>query len=314
MSGRIDGTNKNTGFEFCAVDLASDGDMSTIPRLNGAIKAFENGVVALTAFSVAEVTAAQAIDAAGYDAVVFEMEHNPFDVKVLRDCMQYMIDRRRVVESGSLAPSVTPMVRLPANGVERNQWMAKQVLDMGAYGVVWPHVCTAEDAEAAVAACRYSRPVGSPRFDPQGQRGDGPGIAAKYWGLTQHEYYSRADVWPIDPNGEILVGMMCEKVQAWKNLPEILEKVPGIGLVIIGEGDLSQDLGFPRQYDHPKVVEAMNDILETCKRHGVVCGHPHVGPNNIDRLMDQGYRWLMASPTRSFAALEKGRKRLADLR
>lgn len=286
--------------------------MTDIPRLNGAIRAFENGSIAMTAFSVAEVTAAQAIDAAGYDAVVFEMEHNPFDVKVLRDCMQYMIDRRRVAQSGSVAPSVTPMVRLPANGGERNQWMAKQVLDMGAYGVVWPHVCTVEDAESAVAACRYSRPVGSPNFDPAGQRGDGPGIAAKYWGLTQHEYYARADVWPIDKKGEILVGMMCEKVQAWKNLPDILKKVPGIGLVIIGEGDLSQDLGFPRQYDHPKVVEAMNDILKICKEHGVVCGHPHVNPNNIDGLMDQGYRWLMASPTRSFAALEKGRKRLAE--
>ncbi len=285
--------------------------MSEIPRLNGAIRAFENGTTALTAFTVSEITAAQAIDAAGYDAVVFEMEHNPFNVNVLRDCLQYMIDRRRVAQSGSVAPSVTPMVRLPANGVERNQWMAKQVLDMGVYGVLWPHVCTVEDAQAAVAACRYSRPVGSPNFDPAGQRGDGPGIAAKYWGLTQQEYYSRADVWPIDPKGEILVGMMCEKVQAWKNLPDILDQVPGIGLVIIGEGDLSQDLGFPRQYDHPKVVEAMNDILRICQEKGVICGHPHVNPNNIDGLMDQGYRWLMASPTRSFTALEKGRKRLA---
>ncbi|MEM5582553.1 MULTISPECIES: aldolase/citrate lyase family protein [unclassified Roseibium] len=285
--------------------------MSDLPRLNGAIRAFENGAIALTAFSVAEITAAQAIDAADYDAVVFEMEHNPFDVTLLRNCLQYMIDRRRVASSGSVAPSVTPMVRLPSNGVERNQWMAKQVLDMGVYGILWPHVCTVEDARAAVAACRYSRPAGSANFDPAGQRGDGPGIAAKYWGLTQQEYYSRADVWPIDPKGEILVGMMCEKVEAWKNLPDILDQVPGIGLVVIGEGDLSQDLGFPRQYDHPKVVEAMTDIRRICAEKGVVCGHPHVNPNNIDGLIDEGYRWLMASPTRSFAALEKGRARLS---
>lgn len=285
--------------------------MSDLPRLNGAIRAFESGTIALTAFSVAEVTAAQAIDAAAYDAVVFEMEHNPFDVSLLRDCLQYMIDRRRVAKSGSVAPSVTPMVRLPSNGVERNQWMAKQVLDMGVYGILWPHICTVNDAQSAVAACRYSRPVGSANFEPAGQRGDGPGIAAKYWGLTQQEYYSRADVWPIDPKGEILVGMMCEKVEAWKNLPDILDQVPGIGLVVIGEGDLSQDLGFPRQYDHPKVVEAMTDIRRICMEKGVVCGHPHVNPNNIDGLMDDGYRWLMASPTRSFAALEKGRARLS---
>lgn len=283
--------------------------MAGIPRLNGAIRAFENGDVALTAFAVADTTTAQAIDSADYDAVVFEMEHNPFDVKALRDCLQYMLNRRSIAQTGSVAPSVTPMVRLPANGAEKNQWMAKQVLDMGVYGVVWPHVCTVEDAKAAVAACRYSRPKTAPNFDPAGQRGDGPGIAARYWGLTQQEYYSRADVWPIDPRGEILVGMMCEKVQAWQNLPDILDEVPGIGLVIIGEGDLSQDLGLPRQYDHPTVVAAMNDILSICKERGVICGHPHVDRKNIDGLMDQGYRWLMASPTRSFAALERGRER-----
>ena len=101
---------------------------------------------------------------------------------------------------------------------------------------------------------------------------------------------------------------MCEEVRAVENLPDILEQVPGISAVIIGEGDLSQDLGFPRQYDHPKVVEAMNRVLETCKRYNVVCGHPHVDTSNVERLLEHGYRWLMPSPTRSFAALELGRK------
>jgi 4-hydroxy-2-oxoheptanedioate aldolase len=63
--------------------------------------------------------------------------------------------------------------------------------------------------------------------------------------LTQQEYYGRADVWPLNPQGEILVAIMCEEVRAIKNLPGMLEQVPGIGVVIIGEGDLSQDLGYP---------------------------------------------------------------------
>ena len=50
---------------------------------------------------------------------------------------------------------------------------------------------------------------------------------------------------------------MCEEVRAIKNLPNMLEQVPGIGVVIIGEGDLSQDLGYPRQYDHPTVASAI---------------------------------------------------------
>ena len=86
-----------------------------------------------------------------------------------------------------------------------------------------------------------------------------------------------------------------------------------MGLVIIGEGDLSQNLGYPRQYDHPVVVRAMNAILETCNAYGVVCGHPHVGVKNVDGLIDEGYRWLMATPIRSFSALERGRERVKEL-
>ena len=108
--------------------------MADIPRLNGAIKALESGKPAFVTFSAAEIDTAQAIAAALYDAVVFEMEHNPFDVKALRDCMQYMVDRRQVAQSGSIAPPVTPFVRIPPNGGELNQWIAKQVLDIGVYG------------------------------------------------------------------------------------------------------------------------------------------------------------------------------------
>src|SRR5205814_604307 len=137
---------------------------------------------------------------------------------------------------------------------------AKQVLDSGVYGVVWPHVSTVEDARNAVAASRYPRPKSAPLYEPAGQRGDAPAAAARYWGLTQQEYYAKADVWPLNPLGEILVIIMCEDVQGIDNLPEILREVPGIGVVLIGEGDLSQNLGHPRQYEHPSVVEAMTAI------------------------------------------------------
>ncbi|MBV9173345.1 MAG: aldolase, partial [Chloroflexi bacterium] len=92
------------------------------------------------------------------------------------------------------------------------------------------------------------------------------------------------------------------------NLRQILREVPGIGVVLIGEGDLSQDLGYPRQYEHPTVSAAINEILSICKEAGVACGHPHVDSKNVERLIDQGFRWLMPAPTRSFAALELGRK------
>ncbi len=282
--------------------------MADIPRLNPAIGALEQGKPAFTAFAAPEINTAQAIGAAAYDAVVFELEHNPYDIKALRDCMQYMLDRRQILKSGSLAPAVAPFVRIPPNGAEMSQWMAKQVLDIGVYGVVWPHVSTVEEARNAVAACRYPRPPHAPYFEPAGQRGDGPTRAARYWGLTQQEYYDRADVWPLNPGGEVMVIVMCEEVKAIKNLPKMLKEVPGIGVVLIGEGDLSQELGVPRQYDHPTVVSAMDEILAICKEHNVVCGHPHVDAQNVESLLAKGYRWLMAGPSQSFSALQLGLK------
>lgn len=282
--------------------------MADIPRLNGAIRALEQGKPAFTTFSPPEVGMAQAINVAPYDAVVFEMEHNPYDIRLLRDCMQYMLDRRQILKAGSIAPAVAPMVRIPPNGGEMNQWFAKQVLDIGVYGVIWPHVSTVEEARNAVSACRYPRPPSAQYFEPAGSRGDAPKNCAPYWGLTQQEYYTRADVWPLNPKGEILVVIMCEEAIAIKNLPKILKEVPGIGVVLIGEGDLSQDLGFPRQYDHPVVASAIDEILGICKEHNVICGHPHVDSKNVETLLAKGFRWLMAAPSYSFAALEKGLK------
>lgn len=282
--------------------------MAEIPRLNGVIKALEEGKPAFATFSTADVESAIALSQSDYDGVVFEMEHNPYDIRALRDCLQYMLNRRQILQRGTLAPAVTPLVRIPPNGVELNSWVAKQVLDIGVYGVVWPHVGTVEEARNAVAACRYPRPKDAPNYEPAGLRGDAPTAAARYMGLTQQEYYARADVWPLAPQGEILVIIMVEEVRAIENLPRILEEVPGIGVVLIGEGDLSQELGHPRDYDHPVVREAIERILRICLDHNVPCGHPHVSEANVARLLDEGFRFLMPAPVRSYTALNRGRE------
>src|SRR3954452_20272457 len=127
--------------------------MADIPRLNNIIRALEQGQHALTAFTPADVESAIALATSKYDGVVYEMEHNPYDIRAFRDCMQYMLNRRQIAQSGSLAPTVTPMVRIPPNGGEKAQWQAKQVFDIGAYGIIWPHISSVEEAYNAVAAC-----------------------------------------------------------------------------------------------------------------------------------------------------------------
>ena len=282
--------------------------MTEISHLNGIIRAWEQGRPAYAAFAHPERQVAIEFSTAPYDSVVFEMEHNAWDANVLQDCLQYLLNRKQILEMKSLAPAVTPLVRIPANGGENSQWLAKQALDRGVYGVVWPHVSTVEQAYNAVSACRYPRQKTAPLYEPVGVRGDGPHTCSRYWGLSQQEYYARADVWPLNPRGEVLVFLMIEDVAGIANLDDILRSVPGIGCVLIGEGDLSQELGVPRHYEHPLVKEAMAQIVATCKKHNVRVGHPHVTAKNVEAVLAEGYTFLMSAPVKTYAALEKARQ------
>lgn len=216
-----------------------------------------------------------------------------------------MLNRREIANAGSVAPAVTPMVRIPTNGAEKGQWHAKQALDLGVFGIVWPHISTVDEAYNAIAACRYPRLSSEPLYEPQGIRGDGPTQAMRYWGLSQQEYYAKADVWPLAPDGEIFVILMMEDTKGIENLPDILSNVPGIGAILIGEGDLSQELGLPRQYEHPVVLEAMAEVVKVCKEHDVPVGHPHVNASNAERILGEGYRFLMSAPVRTTPGLDK---------
>src|SRR5216684_6980311 len=196
-----------------------ENSMADIARLNGVIGALQSGKPAFTSFCQADPETAIAMATAKYDGIVYEMEHNPWDIRALRDSLQYMLNRGQIAKSGSLAPGVTPMVRIPPNGSEKAQFHAKQALDLGGYGIVWPHISTVEEAYNAVAACRYQRLAHKPLYEPAGIRGDGPMQAVRYWGISQQEYYERADVWPLAPHGEILVVLQIEDTAGIRNLP-----------------------------------------------------------------------------------------------
>ncbi|HEX6512131.1 MAG TPA: aldolase/citrate lyase family protein [Chloroflexota bacterium] len=281
--------------------------MAEIPRLNGVVKQLAAGKPVFLQFTQPTPEAAIAAATTAYDGVVFEMEHGIYDVRALRDALQYMLNRQQLVEGGTLAPKVTPFVRIPPNGIEKNSWIAKQVLDIGIYGIVWPHCSTVEEAVNAAGAMRYPRREEEPQYFPPGIRGDAPTAAARYWGIGQQDYYRRAELWPRDPDGELMCVLMCEELRAIKNLPKMLEEVPGIGAILIGEGDLSQEMGVPRQYDHPSLRSAMADIVAICREHNVPVGHPHVDGDNVERVLNEGYTWLMPSGVTSHPGLVKGR-------
>ena len=277
----------------------------TLPRLNGLICALESGQPAFSLFAPMEPDIAIALHQSKYDGVCFEGEHQGWDIRALRDSLQFLLNRSQIAHAKSVAPAITPIARVPVNGVEMNQFLAKQALDLGCYGIMWPHVSTTAEAYNAVAACRYPRLKDKPLYEPQGIRGDGPFQAQRYWGVDPGEYYARADVWPLVPHGEIIVVIQIENLAGIANLPDMLMNVPGIGAVVIGQGDLSQELGLPRQSEHKLVLDAMAEIVAICKENNVVVGHPSVSQANAERVLGEGYRWLMCPAPRSFAILDE---------
>ena len=177
------------------------------------------------------------------------------------------------------------MVRIPVNGVEKAQWQAKQALDLGCYGIVCPHISTVEEAYNAVAACRYPRLKTAPNYEPAGIRGDGPTGAVRYWGLTQQEYYKKADVWPLDPNGEIF-GDPADRGHARRREPRRdAQGGEGHRRDPDRRGRSRQELGIPRQYENPKLLKQMKRVVDTCKKHNVIVGHPHVEAGNCERIL-----------------------------
>jgi 4-hydroxy-2-oxoheptanedioate aldolase len=279
----------------------------SLPRLNGIIRALENGQHAFSSFQPIDINVAVELTQSNYDGIVLEGEHQGWDITTMRHALQYMLNRGQIAKGG-IAPKVTPMARVPSNGVEKNQFLAKQALDIGCYGIVFPHISTVEEAYNAIAACRYARLKDKPLYEPQGIRGDGPMQACRYWGISQAEYYEVADVWPLAPKGELFIILQIEDTAGIENLDDILKNVPGIGAILIGEGDLSQELGYPRQTEHPVVLDAMAKVVDTCKRHGTIVGHPHVSGANAERVIAEGYRFLMCGAPRSYGTLDNTRK------
>jgi 4-hydroxy-2-oxoheptanedioate aldolase len=275
----------------------------SLPRLNGLISALERGHPACALFAPCEVDTAISLQNAPLEALIFEGEHTGWDVSALRTALQFLLNRGQILQAGTPAPSLTPFVRIPANGAEKNQFLAKQALDLGCYGIFWPHISTVAEAYNAVAACRYPRLKCRPLYEPAGLRGDGPAHAIRYWGVTPEDYYARADVWPLAPQGEILCVIMIEDLAGIANLPDMLREVPGIGAVLIGAGDLSQELGVPRQIAHPAVREAMAEIVAICRKAGVPVGHPGTDEHNAARVLAEGYRLMICNAPRSFAAV-----------
>ena len=180
------------------------------------------------------------------DYISYDMEHAPFDVKGLAEYMRGLA-KGGPTKSGHRTPAV--IVNVPVNGTDEatiraNAWMFHQVLATGVHGILLCHADSPGAVKAFVEAVRFpTHKQGVDQGISEGRRGvHGNTTAARIWGISADQYIDKADVWPLNPNGELLLGLKLEDKYALANAEENL-KVPGIAFAEWGPGDMSLSLG-----------------------------------------------------------------------
>jgi 2-keto-3-deoxy-L-rhamnonate aldolase RhmA len=249
------------------------------------------------------------------DYINVGMEHGAFDMTGLEAYMRGLVEGGPT-RSGHRTPAV--IVEAPVNGIDENHvrtsaWQFRQILGRGVHGIL---LCQAESAVATrafVESCRYphnlngvdpslpspeARLLGAvrpPSHGPLlgiGTRGRGSeSTAAPIWGVSAEEYMNRCDPWPLNPAGELLLGVKLESPEGIAMADEICA-VPGLGFAEMGPGDLSLSLGSTKllRDPYPPVMQAARDkVFAACRRNGIAFleGCTRV---NIKARLDEGVR------------------------
>ncbi|MFB0875660.1 MULTISPECIES: HpcH/HpaI aldolase/citrate lyase family protein [unclassified Sphingobium] len=192
---------------------------------------------------------------AGVDFVVIDGEHGRFG----------RADIENHVRAANLG-GILPFVRI----LENSPTLIQSMLDLGAHGVLVPHVDTAEDARSAVAASRYA---------PRGKRGMCPACNAGGYGMAGWSAHVDAS------DANVLIIPVLESRKAIENIEEILA-VEGIDIVLYGPGDLSADMGIDFVEDKHLLAEAWQRLLAATKRAGKSALAPYgLGFDDADMLI-----------------------------
>ena len=242
------------------------------------------------------------------DYISYDMEHAPFDVKGLADYMRGLV-AGGPTKSGHRTPAV--IVNVPVNGIDEaavraNAWMFQQVLATGVHGIMLTHADSPGAVRAFVEAVRF--PIHKQGVDKginEGRRGaHGTPTAAQIWGVSNEEYLDKADAWPLNPNGELLLGLKLEDKYALANAEENL-KIPGIGFAEWGPGDMALSLGIrgPGAEKNPQMQAARAKVFAACKANKIF----FLNSMNVDNVIDMIKEGVMVGPA-SQAAAEIGRK------
>jgi 4-hydroxy-2-oxoheptanedioate aldolase len=227
------------------------------------------------------------------DYISYDMEHAPFDVKGLAEYMRGLA-KGGPTKSGHRTPAV--IVNLPVNGtdeatVRANAWMFHQVLATGVHGILLCHADAPGAVRAFVEAVRL--PIHKQGVDKglsEGRRGvHGAPTAAAIWGVSSDTYLEKADAWPLNPDGELLLGLKLEDKYALANADQNLS-VPGIAFAEWGPGDMALSLGVRNSGRGPMPVamqQARAKVLAATKTHKIFFLNT-VSPNDVIDMIKEG--------------------------
>jgi 2-dehydro-3-deoxyglucarate aldolase/4-hydroxy-2-oxoheptanedioate aldolase len=198
------------------------------------------------------------LDACGLDFVIFDMEHGRCDLALLSEMI-----------ASCRGSNIFPMARVP----DVNFAPLSRALDIGARGVMVPRVETRQQAEDIVSQLKYA---------PQGKRGVALGIAHDLYRAGNADFFEKA-------NEEIAVILLLETERAFENLDDIVS-VPGVDVAWMGHYDLTVSMGIPAQFDHPRLLAAMDALVDSCQKFGVAPGFLPPTAESAVHWIDKGFR------------------------
>ncbi len=208
--------------------------------------------------TIPSAVSVQAMAAAGADFLVIDQEHGA----VGPESLHAMI-------AATAGTRCAPLVRVP----RRDEAWVKPALDLGAEGVVFPMVRTADDAAECVALTRYP---------PRGRRGWGPFVAHARWGVGLFDYLPR--------RGDEAVCMLLIETRAAVENIEAICKVEGVDCLVIAQFDLSTELGVSGRFDAPEFRDAVAHAERVILEAGIPLGAAALTREQTQAIVGRGYR------------------------
>ena len=228
----------------------------------------------------------------------FDRGYGPFV-----DFMKGMVDGGTLKAKQLRLPLFVKMHEIAPDPALGSKNIGKQ-LNLGVAGIVFVDVKSAEEVKAGLAAMRFASKGGT--------RPDDVGNAPQVWGMSEKEYKEKADLWPLNPNGELVNFTIVESKEGLEKIREIAA-VKGIGVLFPGAGTLrgvfsTTDAAGQRVLDEPAWEAAIQKVLAACKEFNVACGYP-ASATDIEKRIQQGFSvFVIGWGEQGFKAVDIGRK------